>query len=168
VWINSDVCGPDDKDRPVLLRLEGSPAPARTDLASLPPSEVAAYVDGLSTRARFDQFAVDYRFPFRYAADGDALALTLGDAMDFLTRKDYTDNWLSETREQFCGFEFADWKRLLTDVGFEILPASRTTRNDWIVANRLAPVATLTDLSGAPLAWPVTHVFFVARRPLNT
>ncbi len=173
VWINSDVCGPDGKDRRVRLRLridDGLNPPAvRPDLASRPAGEVAAYVSGLSTRARFDQFAADYRFPFPYSVIGDdTVELTLAAAMDYLTRKDYTDNWLSETREQFCGFEFADWKHLLADIGFEMLPAGRTTRNDWIVDNRLAPVAALTDLSGRPVDWPVTHVFFVARRPRNT
>ncbi|NUT33374.1 MAG: class I SAM-dependent methyltransferase [Hamadaea sp.] len=172
VWINSDVCGPDDRTRQVLLRLErgdgANPAQPRRDLAELPSAEVAAYVAGLSTRARFDQFTVDYRFPFAFEADGDVLRLAVADAMDFLTRKDYVENWLSETDEQFCGFEYADWKSLLTDVGFEIDPASSTSRNDWIVTNRIAPVATLTDLDGAPLEWPVTHVLLVARRPLNT
>ncbi|GID96202.1 class I SAM-dependent methyltransferase [Amorphoplanes digitatis] len=172
VWINSDVCGPDDRDRQVRLRLRtddgGNPPGVREDLAGLAPRAVADYVGGLSTRARFDQFTVDYRFGFDYRAEGDTITLGLADAMDFLTRKDYTDNWLSETREQFCGLEFADWKQLLTDVGFEIDPASHTSRNDWIVENRIAPVATLTGTDGTPIDWPVTHVFLVARRPLNT
>ncbi|OZV80901.1 methyltransferase [Micromonospora echinospora] len=176
VWINSDVCGPDGRDRTVRLRLSTedgtNPARPRTDLASLPPEEVAAYVGGLSTRARLDQFAVDYRFPFTYRpapdASGAVVEMTLGDAMDFLTRKDYTDNWLSETREQFCGLEYADWKALLADVGFEVDPASGPSRNDWIVTNRLAPVAGLSTPDGRPLDWPVTHVFLVARRPVNT
>ena len=55
-------------------------------------------------------------------------------------RKDYTDNWLSEAHEQFCGLEYADWKELLADTGFEV----------------------------DGLDWPVTHVLLVARRPLNT
>jgi SAM-dependent methyltransferase len=190
VWINSDVCGPDGRDRTVRLRLsttDGANPPApRTDLASLSPAEVATYVGGLSTRARLDQFAVDYRFPFTYRPGpdpsgpdarepgsgtdptGSLVELTLGDAMDFLTRKDYTDNWLSETREQFCGLEYADWKALLADVGFEVDPASGPTRNDWIITNRLAPVAGLSTPDGRPLDWPVTHVFLVARRPVNT
>jgi SAM-dependent methyltransferase len=172
VWINSDVCGPDGRDRPVHLTLTATdgtnPASVRRDLGELPPEEVSAYVGGLSTRARLDQFAVDYRFPFTYSPAGDAVELTFGDAMDYLTRKDYTDNWLSETQEQFCGLEYADWKSLLADVGFEVDPASHTTRNDWIVDNRLAPTATLTTPDGTPLDWPVTHVLLVARRPLNT
>jgi hypothetical protein len=87
--------------------------------------------------------------------------------MDFLTRKDYVDNWLSECHEQFCGLEYADWKGLLADAGFEVDPVSRAWRNDWIVANRLAPVAELSTPDGVALPWPATHVLLVARRPLN-
>ncbi|WP_326552034.1 class I SAM-dependent methyltransferase [Micromonospora sp. NBC_01813] len=175
VWINSDVCGPDGADRPVLLRLStadgANPAQPRGDLADAPAGEVASYVRSLSTRARLDQFVVDFAFPFAWRpVDGssDTVETTLGAAMDFLTRKDYPDNWLSETREQFCGLEYADWKALLADVGFEIDPASGSTRNDWIVDNRLAPVASLSTLDGKSMDWPVTHVLLVARRPPNT
>ncbi|MGC4808306.1 class I SAM-dependent methyltransferase [Micromonospora sp. DT233] len=187
VWINSDVCGPDGQDATVRLRLAttdgANPPRPRTDLASLPPQEAAAHVAGLSTRARLDQFAVDWRFPLAYrpvpagadraaehevGPDGAVVELTLGAAMDFLTRKDYTDNWLSETREQFCGLEYAGWKALLADVGFEVDPASGPFRNDWIATNRLAPVAALSTVDGRPLDWPVTHVLLVARRPVNT
>ncbi len=172
VWLNSDVCGPDDRRSPVLLHLErgdgSNPATARHDLAELPAEEVARYVASLSTRARFDQFVVDYRFSFGYAAQADTIQLALGDAMDYLTRKDYAENWMSETQEQFCGLEYADWTDLLTSVGFEVDAASRATRNDWVVDHRLAPVAALTTLDGRPITWPVTHVLLVARRPLNT
>jgi SAM-dependent methyltransferase len=184
VWINSDVCGPDGKDRPVVLRLDrtdgANPATPRTDLGDFTSAEVAGYLSSLSTRARLDQFAVDYRFPLPYQpiddpapgdpAMGDSamVAMSLGDAMDFLTRKDYTGNWLSETQEQFCGLEFADWKAILIDVGFQLDPASGPIRNDWVVNNRIAPVAALSAPDGRPLDWPVTHVLLVARRPLNT
>ena len=136
------------------------------------PSRWPNGVAGLSTRARLDQFAVDYRFPFPHRpvddGTGAVVELPLGAAMDFLTRKDYTDNWLSETQEEFCGLECADWKALLADVGFEVDPASGPYRNDWIVDHRLAPVAALSTPGGAPLDWPVTHVLLVARRPVNT
>ncbi|MDG4764313.1 class I SAM-dependent methyltransferase [Solwaraspora sp. WMMD406] len=175
VWINSDVCGPDGRDRPVLLdlcRTDGAnPAAPRTDLAALPAARVAQHVRVLSTRARLDQFAVDFAFPTPYQPVPDrpgVVETTLGAAMDFLTRKDYPDNWLSETREQFCGLEYADWKALLADVGFEVEAASGPWRNDWIVTNRLDPVATLRTLDGAAMEWPVTHVLLVARRPVNS
>ncbi|MEV4351837.1 class I SAM-dependent methyltransferase [Actinoplanes sp. NPDC049596] len=170
VWINSDVCGPAGRTREVLLTLRDddgdNPDKPRTDLAELSSAEVAAYVDGLSTRARLDQFAHDFAFPFGYQpAGGTTVRLELGSAMDFLTRKDYTDNWLSETREQFCGLCFDDWAELLAEAGFDVDPASHPLRNDWVVDNRIAPVASLTDTDGRPLDWPDTHAIIVARRP---
>ncbi|MGI5237684.1 class I SAM-dependent methyltransferase [Dactylosporangium sp. CA-139066] len=221
VWINSDVCGPDGRDRQVRLTLQGAPthrppagAPATTPMptaaATLTPTvaatapaptagptadpsaavtanpaaavasleglsrdEIAALVEALPTRARLDRFAADFHFPLAYKDLGDpsdpgAVEIALGDAMEFLTHKDYPDNWLSEAHEQFCGLEFADWKALLTDVGFEVDPSSHAWRNDWIVDNRIRPYAQLSTLDGAPLDWPDTHVLLVARRPLNT
>ncbi|WP_344125330.1 class I SAM-dependent methyltransferase [Luedemannella flava] len=172
VWINSDVCGPDGRDRRVLLTLDDSdgvnPPTARRDLGQLPAAEAGEYVAGLSTRARLDQFAVDFAFPLAYEPTGEAVTIGLGDAMEFLTHKDYPHNWLSEREEQFCGLEFADWKALLTDVGFDLDPASYAWRNDWIIDNRVAPVASVTHADGRPLDWPATHVLLIARRPRNT
>ncbi|MGX6607224.1 class I SAM-dependent methyltransferase [Micromonosporaceae bacterium Da 78-11] len=173
VWINSDVCGPDDPGRPVLLRLDSTdgqnPAKPRPDLAELPTAEVSAYVAGLSTRARLDQFAVDFAFDVPYRPiDEETVRLPFGVAMDYLTRKDYADNWLSETREQFCGLDFAAWTDLLGEVGFVLDPISKPIRNPWLVENRFAPVASLADPAGNPLDWPVTHLLFVARRPLDS
>jgi len=161
VWVNSDVCGPDDPTRTVLLSL------STTDGRSS-PSPSSADVAALSTRARLDRFASDFAFPFSYKPvpdRPDTVEISLTDAMDYLTRKDYTVNWESETREQFCGMSFAAWVALLRSVGFEVDPASREYRNDWIVENRIAPVASLTDVDGRPLDWPVTHALLVARRP---
>jgi SAM-dependent methyltransferase len=173
VWINSDVCGPDDPDRTVRLTLRtddgANPPEPRKDLEELPRDHVSAIVSGLSTRARLDQFAVDFQFPLPYTpVDDAAVDLPLGAAMDYLTRKDYADNWLSEAHEQFCGLSYADWVSLLVDVGFEVAPPSHAWRNDWIVDHRLAPVASLHTPDGAELDWPVTHVLLVARRPLNS
>ena len=170
VWINSDVCGPDDRHRLVNLRLRtddgDNPTTPRQNLAELSSAEVADYVGGLSTRARLDQFAVDFAYPFQHESDGDGgVRLELGHAMDYLTRKDYVDNWLSETQEQFCGLDLTDWKQLLTEVGFEIDPATSAIRNDWLIEHRIAPVATLADADGRALDWPTTHLLSVARRP---
>jgi SAM-dependent methyltransferase len=171
-WINSDVCGPDELHRPVILRLDRgdgrNPAAPHHGLEALSPAEIADYVGGLSTRARLDQFAVNSAFPFGYEpVDDDAVRLELGAAMDYLTRKDYVDNWLSETREQFCGLSFADWTALLAEAGFEIDPATAPIRNDWLIENRIAPVAALSSLDGRPLEWPTTHLLAVVRRSPN-
>lgn len=169
VWINSDVCGPDGRDRRVRLALRPDDGANPDEVRPLGDDrKVAAYVEALSTRSRLDQFAADFHFPLPYTPTDDGVEIALGDAMEFLTHKDYADNWLSEAHEQFCGLEFADWTALLTDVGFEIDPASRAWRNDWIVQHRIAPVAALATVRGERLAWPATHVLLIARRPVNT
>lgn len=179
VWVNSDVLGPHDPDRLVDLHLDVSdgetPAAPREDLDALDAAAVAAYVGGLSTAGRLVQFAHD--FPrlsgVAFAAErrdsprGDRATwrLRLGDAMEFMTTKDYADNWLSECHESFCGLSYADWADVLTGAGFTLDPTSRAWRNDWLVEHRFAPVAELTDAStGDGLEWPVTHVLTVARR----
>jgi SAM-dependent methyltransferase len=169
VWVNSDVCGPAEPDRPVVLRLDDSDGTNPSSVAELEQlDDPASYVGQLSTRARFFQFAHDFRrnakVPFEYDVRGDGLLLRLADAMDFLTRKDYVDNWLSETHEQFCGLNFAGWSAVAERAGFTIDPASKAWRNDWVVDNRIAPVAALTTPDGDPLDWPDIHQLLVARR----
>ncbi|XVU28048.1 class I SAM-dependent methyltransferase [Actinoplanes sp. CA-054009] len=165
VWINSDVCGPENPRRQVLLRLTRDDGDNPDSVAAEPSK---TYMESLSTRARLDQFAQDFAFPFSFeTVDDETVRIELASAMDFLTRKDYTDNWLSETKEQFCGLSFADWTELLTEVGFEIDPASAPIRNDWVIDNRIAPVASISDLDGTTIPWPSTHLLAVARRPHN-
>lgn len=174
VWINSDVCAPDDPDRLVRLQLDDSDGhnPDHPEaLADWPREKVSAYISGLSTRAKFDQFRLDFAACAGVRIDarptGDALLLRLGDAMDFLTRKDYADNWLSECHEQFCGLTFADWAGLITEAGMELSPGSRAWRNDWVIDNRITPVAAISDPDGGALDWPTTHLLAVARKPIN-
>lgn len=54
---------------------------------------------------------------------------------------------------------------LVASVGLEIDERSGPWRNDWLVENRFAPVASLTDLDDEPLDRPDTHLPLVARRP---
>ncbi|MCB7135210.1 SAM-dependent methyltransferase [Cellulosimicrobium marinum] len=180
VWVNSDVCGPAEPARAVVLTLRtddglgaqgDGPHGARTDLGSLAREDVAAYVGALSTDARMAQFAHD--FPrssgalFAPAAlGGGRWRLTLREAMEFMTRKDYVDNWLSEAHERFCDLTGAGWATLLEDAGFVLEPGSGAWRNAWLVEHSFAPVAALHDaVTGEPVDWPDTHVLTVARRP---
>ncbi|TDU89331.1 hypothetical protein EV138_2895 [Kribbella voronezhensis] len=169
VWVNSDVCGPAEPERPVVLTLDdsdGANPDVVTELEAL--QDPAAYVAGLSTRARFFQFAHDFRrnarVPFAYAERDGKLVLRLADAMDFLTRKDYVDNWLSETHEQFCGLNFDGWSAVAKQAGFTIDPASKPWRNDWVIIHRIAPVAAIATATGDPIDWPDTHQLLIARR----
>ncbi|WP_454041625.1 class I SAM-dependent methyltransferase [Cellulosimicrobium sp. Marseille-Q8652] len=180
VWVNADVCGPAEPERVVVLALrsdDGAPATgdgplgARTDLDGLAREDVAAWVGGLSTDARLAQFAHDFPRSSGASFAPEPLGagrwrLTLREAMEFLTRKDYVDNWLSEAHERFCDLTGPGWATLLEEAGFTLEPGSGAWRNEWLVEHAFAPVATLHDATtGEHVDWPDTHVLTVARRP---
>ena len=174
VWLNSDVCGPDDGEREVLLAVrddDGDDLDVPIDLEAMPAADVGPAVRRLSTRARLVQFAADFPRLARCAFSAEEVRrgtfrTSLRDAMEFLTRKDYVDSWLSECHERFCALDGDAWQALVRDAGLLVDPATRTWCNGWLVEHRLAPVARLADAAtGAPLPWPATHVLVVARRP---
>ncbi|PFG44144.1 methyltransferase family protein [Isoptericola jiangsuensis] len=173
VWVCSDVLGPEGGDRLVHVALDGAGAGATaTDLDGLPTADVAAHVAALSPAERLVQFAHDFpalsggACDVTWVADGVA-ELTLRAAAEFLYTRDYTDSWLSECHERFCDMTWPDWVELLEGAGFSVDPVSGPWRNEWLVENRLSVGAALRDAAtGEPVAWPDTHVTFVARRPL--
>lgn len=168
VWVNSDVCGPDDPDRVVRLVFhEPGVREPDVDLEALAPSAVRDLLAARCPAARFGQFAADFRrnsrVPFDHqVVDDRTVRLRLADAMEFLTRFSYVDNWLSETHEQFCGLSWRDWVALCDEVGLRVDPRSGPWRNPWLVANVFEPTGRLLTDDGAPLEWPATHVLLAA------
>jgi SAM-dependent methyltransferase len=171
VWINSDVCGPDEPEREVHLVFR-DPGVHReaVDLAAVADDEVRQRIESLSPPERLPQFARDFRrhagADFAYeVVDDRTVRLRLADAMEFMSKFTYTDNWQSETHEQFCALAWDDWVRVVNAAGLEVDARSGPWRNDWIVEHTYAPAASLTTPAGAPLDWPVTHLLLVAGRP---
>jgi hypothetical protein len=173
VWINSDVCGPEDGDATVLLNfkepgLDRSPR----NLESIPAGETKAYLDSQPPAARLVQFASDFSrlssAPFSFeAVDSRTARLRLSDAMEFMSKFSYTDNWLSECNERFCVLAWPKWQSIVRSAGFEIDTRSGAWRNEWMVENVFEPAAKLTNVQGGGLRWPPTHVLMVAIRPLE-
>ncbi|GAB2470138.1 class I SAM-dependent methyltransferase [Jatrophihabitans fulvus] len=164
VWINSDVCGPDDPDRLVRLRFrDGDVGTPAVDLRAV--DDPRTYLDTLPPGSRVAQFAQDFHGPFTYeVVDERTVELPLRDAMEFLETMSYTDNWLSEMHETFCHYSWKDWVALSNSLGLEVDPRSGPWRNEWLVENVFGPAADLLDADGAPLPWPDTHVLLVAGR----
>jgi SAM-dependent methyltransferase len=177
-----DVVGPDEGDQDVLLWC------AETDGQNLTVEELAArrgretdWLQRLSTRSRFLLFAKDFlggrrSFPFTEVQhDGRSVfRLTHRQAAEFLSKKDYTDNWPSELNEEFCFWSFSQWKQALTEIGFQLYEnpnnqaeGSRVYANPWIVQHRHVGHAELMDLHGRTLPWPPTNMLLVAEKPLH-
>lgn len=174
VWVNRDVVGPENKDARVLMKLNRDDGQhTDTDRMFGTREELATYLQTLSTYGRFLRFARDFRKKEGYRVayetvivDGhEYIALTCRDACEFMSRKDYTDNWESEMHETFCFWDFAQWKAHLEAAGFRIRPESHAYVNAWIVENRLAGKVSLfrEDIKGVePMPYPVMGMILVA------
>lgn len=169
VWINRDVVGPEDRDRVVLMKL--SKDDGRNDdfdKKHTTRESLSEYLKGLSTYARFLRFAKDFRakegYQLKYEFVSDLVRLSLKDACEFMSRKDYVDNWESEMHETFCFWDFNDWTKHLTGVGFAIASGSHAYTNHWIVNNRLKGKVELFDEQRMPVDYPVTGMIMIAEK----
>ena len=177
-----DVVGPDDGDQTIRLWCsdrDGNDRPPQ--LLAEHSGREAEWLQGLSTRSRFRLFAADFlhgrrSFPFtEEQQDGRTqFQLTLRQAAEFLSKKDYADNWASEMNEEFCFWSFSQWKRVLFETGFEIQensndPAkgSRVYTNTWIARNRYEEHVGLSNPAGAKLPWPLTNMVLIAERRIG-
>jgi hypothetical protein len=171
VWINRDVVGPYNKEQQVYLLLnkeDGSNGDPYRQFADR--HELSGYLQSLSTHSRFLRFASDFRkkegFSLPYKTeerDGkEYIVCSLAHASEYLSRKDYTDNWESEMHETFCFWDFDEWKSQLIDAGFSIHPSSRVFTNQWIADNRWKGKASIFKMEDGKLVavdYPVTTMF---------
>lgn len=175
VWVNRDVVGPDDKEKEVLLLLEKESGHADYDKQFTDQAGLSRHLQELSTFGRFLRFANDFRQKEGYKMQfqlvplegKEFVQLKLQDAMEFLTKKDYTDNWESEMHETFCFWSFNDWKAIMEENGFAIKPQSTSYANSWIVNNRLVGKATLfeqTEGKLRQLEYPDMNMILVAEK----
>jgi SAM-dependent methyltransferase len=173
VWINRDVVGPFEKEKEVLLWLNKDDGSTDTSCKEFTNRvDLAAHLTTLSTYARFFWFARGFRrkegYHVRYeelSIEGsDYIKLSLRDASEFLSRKDYTDNWQSELHETFCFWDFEEWKDQLQAAGFKIHSDSKAFANPWIVEHRWKGKAALFTYKEGKLAeeeYPVTTMFLM-------
>lgn len=177
IWVNRDVVGPEDGDKPVFLWLNKESGKRDDDWEKDLQSreELRAYLEGLSLRALLLRFARDFRrengdgISFEWATvDGvEYAAMSLRDAMEFVSKKDYCENWLSEMHEKFCFWAFSDWKAALEEVGYAIDSNSHAYTNAWLVENRYNGKLKLYQKKEGRLVgmnWPDTHMLMLAKK----
>lgn len=177
-----DVVGPEDGEQEVLLWCNAN------DGKSDGPengNRSQAFLESLSTLGRFHLFFADFLRdrPRRRVLipeepqtvfSPDIFRVPLRLAAEFLSKKDYTDNWVSEMNEEFCFWSFPQWKQALLDAGFEVIEReiseqrlSRAYCNPWIVQNRFENKVRLSTLDDRPMNFPPTNMVLVAEKPQN-
>ncbi len=189
-----DVVGPEEKEQEVWLWLnrdDGAKENINAQFAT--PDELATHLRGLSTYARFVRFAEDFLADMRAKGKRSAetkltyreterngekyIVLSLKSAAEFLSKKDYVDNWQSELNEEFTFWSVSEWKDALRAAGFIIIEnpntpevSSRAYTNPWIVEHRYEGKAKLfREVNSSPEAidYPPTNVVLIAEKPLR-
>lgn len=180
VWINRDVVGPEDKEKEVFVWFQDTDGTNLGQKLETFP-DLKEYLDSLSTKERFFQFQSDFRKEEGYLLRSQSVfvdgieyhRMKLADVCEFLSKKDYTDNWESEMHESFCFWSFSDWKSHLESVGFHVSPKSHVYRNEWLVENRyLGKTKIFTSEKDIPhskedlipMDFPVTHMLLLAEK----
>ena len=182
-----DVVGPENGAQEVYLWLNRDDGSNENFLKTFEDSdELMAFLDGLSTYGRFRRFAHDFLLAKR--PYGPAISfreevfdripyvvLSLQHAAEFMSKKDYTDNWESEMHEAFAFWSFSDWKEAMGQAGFYVLEdpnvpqkGSRVYTNPWIVENRYEGKVALFVLGEngrlQPVPYPVTNIIIVGEK----
>src|SRR5262249_15606676 len=105
------------------------------------------------------------RFEERDVAGQRWFVLGLHEANEFLSKKDYLENWAIEVNEEFGVFTLAEWRQELAALGYRVLEA-RSYLNPWILENRYRGRVWLhADAGGEPgdeIPFPDTTAVIVA------
>jgi hypothetical protein len=111
----------------------------------MPPQEAMVWMRmDAETEDRFRKFAVQFKgksakpgvtFAERERDGQRWFVVSLHDANEFLSKKDYLKNWGIEVNEEFGVFNLEAWKRELEAAGYLVVEA-RSYLNPWILTNR--------------------------------
>lgn len=170
-----DVVGPESREREVVMWCEGKVQNEKCQLKDEKCEGAGREeLDRLSTRERFLRFWGGFRpqdggkvFEWTEAAAADGqpgFRLRLEDAMEFISKMSYTDNWPSEMHERFCFWDFSEWQRALRDAGFRVVEGSHAYVNQWRVEHDFAGKVALYDLEGNRLPFPSTNMVLVGEK----
>jgi SAM-dependent methyltransferase len=127
------------------------------------------------TERLFRRFAVDFKgksknpgVPFTERRfDGVTFfKLSLHHAAEFLSKKDYLENWDIEVNEEFGVYGFTSWRKVFADAGFRIIEEESYV-NPWVRANRYVGKAALFAIAkdgrpGSRLPFPKTTIKIAA------
>ncbi len=84
-------------------------------------------------------------------------------AVEFLLRKDYTQDWEQEIQEEYTYFTQLEFEQHFSRLGLRVL-VSTPLYNPWIVENRFEGQFTWFDLAGQPLDFPPTNYLIVGEK----
>jgi hypothetical protein len=116
----------------------------------------------------------ELRYEWRTIDGKEYAQLRFGDAVEFLTKKDYADNWASEMNEEFAFWSFDEWKAAISKAGFKVVEnpnapetGSRAYRSEWRVKNHFQDKVAFFRQEGeklVPVEFPVTNMVLIGEK----
>ncbi len=187
-----DVVGPENKDQEIYVELndrDGSNDDVMKECSDR--EELRDHLENISTYSKFLRFADDYlkdmrnkgqrndetkiKFREEIVNNKKYIITSLKNASEFMTKKDYTNNWQSELNEEFAFWSFSEWKEGLSRAGFKVIEnpnipdeSSRSFTIPWVIENRFKGKVKLFnknemgDLIEIP--YPVTNMVLVGQK----
>ncbi len=84
-------------------------------------------------------------------------------AVEFVLRKDYRRDWVSEVAEEYTYFTQAEFEATFARLGLRVL-ASTPLSNRWIVRHRFRDRFEMRSTDGRVLEWPATNYVIVGEK----
>ncbi len=98
--------------------------------------------------------------------DSRCFKLFYADAVEFIRRKDYYENWEIELQEEYGYFTQKEFEDIFKSLGLRII-VSNPIYNPWIIRNRYRDKFTLYDLSMKDLGFPPSNYLIAAEKIKN-
>jgi len=97
---------------------------------------------------------------------GKIYQLSYPDAVEFIRRKDYINDWNVELQEEYAYYNQGEFENVLTNLGLRTI-VSQPIYNSWIINNRYNHKFELFELDGRPVSCPPTNYVIAAEKVQN-
>jgi SAM-dependent methyltransferase len=149
-----DVVGPKNPNQMILLKL------------NCKDGKDSGEIKELSTYAKFLKFSKEFmprkiKFKERIINHEKLIETRLGDAYEYISKMNYTDNWKSEMHEEFGFWNFEKWKKELEKIGFMIVSGSKEFKSEYIIEKMYRGKAEIFELKNNKLfllEYPATNM----------
>jgi ubiquinone/menaquinone biosynthesis C-methylase UbiE len=130
------------------------------------PGDADLLID-FSKRARSLSDPVERGFPIKEIISAKKnirrFRLFYADAVEFIRRKDYFENWEVELQEEYGYFTQKEFEEIFAGLGLRII-VSNPIYNPWIIRNRYKNKFVVYDLSLKDLGFPPTNYLIAAEK----
>nr|WP_321408098.1 class I SAM-dependent methyltransferase [uncultured Carboxylicivirga sp.] len=128
----------------------------------------ASLLEDFSQTARSLAPVNEQGFPLKKISTNGNLTFQLSfpDAVEFIRRKDYLNDWKIELQEEYGYYTQNEFEEVMTELNLRTI-VSQPIYNSWIINNRYKNKFSLFELDGSPIGHPPTNYIIAAEKVPN-